>query len=178
MEAKKSILIIDDEKDILEVLSEFFESFEWGVVSASGGELALETLEEHANDISVIISDYRMPNLSGGAFLKEIRSRGFMNPTIFFSGACEKAEIIEILKLGAFDFLEKGFDYYSLLESADLAHQAWEMTLDQAHALADQGSMVAASPGVAKVISIAERRADGQDSVVEVPLIESKDDAA
>ena len=108
MKVRKIALIIDDELDLRELISEFLESFGWETFSARDGNEAVDLLEQHANEISVIITDFSMPKMNGLEFLREVRKRAFLNPVLFFSGYGKKEHVVEALRLGASDFLDKG----------------------------------------------------------------------
>lgn len=71
MSANRSILIVDDEEKVIDVLKKTFED-EYTVYSSLGGIDALDQLKRHS--IQVIITDERMPKMSGMQFLKEART--------------------------------------------------------------------------------------------------------
>jgi two-component system response regulator FlrC len=151
--AKKVALIIDDESEILEISKELFESSEWTVLTAKDGGDAVNMLENHADEISTVVSDFCMPKLNGLEFLKEIRKRGFLSPVVFFSGFGKKEDVVEAMRLGAFDFLDKGFDYYTLLESAEKAHNSWELLVKQARLLSNSDDQSEVSTEISKALS-------------------------
>ncbi len=135
MKTKKLVLIIDDEPELRELIAEFLESFGWETKAAANGLEAVNILESHSNEISVLLTDFSMPKMNGLEFLKETRKRAFLNPVVFFSGFGKEEHLGEAMRLGASDFLEKGFDYYSLLEAVDTAHEKWEKLLKNARLL-------------------------------------------
>lgn len=135
MKINKIALVVDDEPDLRELISEFLESFGWKVYTAEDGAQAVEVLEEHASEISVLVTDFSMPKMDGLEFLREMRKRSFLNPVLFFSGYGKKEHVVEAMRLGAFDFLDKGFDYFSLLDAVDRAHAGWETLLSNARLL-------------------------------------------
>jgi len=112
-----SILLVDDEKSILEITKIFLER-EGGinvdtVISAEEGFSRLES-----GDYDVIISDYDMPGMDGIFFLKELRARGDNTPFIMFTGRGRESVAIEALNSGATFYLQKGGDPMS--QFADL----------------------------------------------------------
>jgi response regulator RpfG family c-di-GMP phosphodiesterase len=68
--ARHTLLIVDDERDVLDSLRHLFHR-EYRVLTAEGGEPALEALA--TQDVHVILSDQRMPGLTGDALLGRVR---------------------------------------------------------------------------------------------------------
>ena len=67
-----NILVVDDQKDLVDILESLLNE-EYNVFSAMNGEDALAIMEE--NDIALVISDYRMPGMSGSKLLMEVKDR-------------------------------------------------------------------------------------------------------
>lgn len=119
MSKQKNLLILDDEKDIAEVISELAEDEFDNIFMASDGGHALEILKN--TKISVILSDISMPLMTGDVFLKKMRALGYTMPIVFLTGHGTKELAIAALKLGASDFLEKPFNKEHLLHSLNMA---------------------------------------------------------
>lgn len=78
VEFKVTILCVDDEQAILDALTRFFGSLGWRTVCATSGAMGFEVLEEaerNGLDINLVISDMRMPEMSGAEFLTCVRQR-------------------------------------------------------------------------------------------------------
>ncbi|MDD1695864.1 MAG: response regulator [Methanoregula sp.] len=104
-----SVLLIDDEPALLEVLKLFSErSREMSVHTAESATEALKLLPEKSFD--AIIVDYDMPELNGIEFLKILRAEGDTTPVIIFTGVGHERTAIEALNNGANFFLQKGED--------------------------------------------------------------------
>lgn len=69
------VLLVDDEKDILELFSEYLTSNGFNVQSFENPHEALKYFYQHINNCSVIITDYKMPQMSGIDFIKKIREK-------------------------------------------------------------------------------------------------------
>ncbi len=69
MNNKHSILIVDDNPNVLDVLKRILES-EYNVFACANGERALKIMEE--NDVALVIADHRMPGMKGAELLKEV----------------------------------------------------------------------------------------------------------
>jgi PAS domain S-box-containing protein len=104
-----SVLLIDDEPALLEVLKLFSErSREMSVHTTHSAAEALKLLPEKTFD--AIIVDYDMPELNGIEFLKILRSEGDTTPVIIFTGVGHERTAIEAINNGANFFLQKGDD--------------------------------------------------------------------
>jgi DNA-binding response OmpR family regulator len=104
-----SVLLIDDEPAILEVIKIMSErSREMSVETAQSAKEGLKILQDKSFD--AIIVDYDMPEITGIAFLKIIRSKGDTTPVIIYTAVGREHAAIEALNNGANFFLKKGED--------------------------------------------------------------------
>lgn len=108
MQVTQTLLLVDDEPDVLELLVCAAAPLGCIILTASDGAGALEIVAN--NDVDVIVSDISMPKLDGMGLLRELRGRGFRRPFIFATGAARHESTVEALRMGAFDFLEKPFE--------------------------------------------------------------------
>ena len=69
------ILLVDDEKDVLDLFSEYLTSNGYNTISFDNPVKALEYFYENTNNCSVVITDYRMPQMSGLDFINKIRKK-------------------------------------------------------------------------------------------------------
>lgn len=120
----KSLLIVDDEKDLAEVISTITAEHFEKIYLAYDGASAIEILKN--NEISLILCDILMPAMTGNTFLKNIRVLGYETPLVFLTGNSNKVLAIEALKLGAADFLEKPFEPDHLVRTLQLALEVEE----------------------------------------------------
>jgi DNA-binding NtrC family response regulator len=102
-QAKKKILIVDDEVDLVEILSEILEDYE--IFKAFDGQQGLQQLREKLPDL--VVSDVMMPKLNGLEMLRTLRAEGFKTPVIYITGFADTEKIREAWQLGATDFLDK-----------------------------------------------------------------------
>ena len=70
----KYILLVDDEKDILDLFTEYLTSNELKIISFQNSIEALNFLNGNINNCSLVITDYSMPQMSGLDFIKHIRN--------------------------------------------------------------------------------------------------------
>ena len=80
----KKILIVDDNPNMSSLLSEMLEVFDYESVRAGDGHEALDELE--SNEFSMVITDMRMPKMTGLELLKEVKSRFPKVPVVIISG--------------------------------------------------------------------------------------------
>lgn len=131
---KRSILIVDDEPDLVEVMR-YYLAFS-GIAAvfhmAGTGREALAVMQKERLD--VIISDIRMPELTGIEMLREMNRLEVFTPVIFVSGFGDKHIITEAWRLGAFDFLDKPIQPRRLLENVQIAFALGERFNRERHA--------------------------------------------
>ena len=105
---KKTILIVEDEFINREILKNILAD-EYLFLEAEDGKMALSLLKEHRDDISLVLLDLNLPELSGLDVLKEIEADPELNeiPVIVMTG--DKKEEVECLDIGASDFISKPY---------------------------------------------------------------------
>ncbi|MBE8565949.1 sigma-54-dependent transcriptional regulator [Vibrio sp. OPT20] len=119
MISEKHIVLIDDEIDVVEAVSEMLELEGFSVTTFTDPNLGLKSLK--ANSPSVVLCDVRMPQVDGLTLLSSIQHRAANVPVLLMSGHGDIPMAIEAMKLGAFDFLEKPLNASELVEKLDLA---------------------------------------------------------
>ena len=110
---RKTILAVDDDPHILEVLEVRLVSAGYDVVTATDGLEALEVLSKQP--VRLVISDIRMPGMSGTRLQEEMERRGLRLPIIFLTAHGSIPGAVEAIKHGAVDYLTKPFDGQELL---------------------------------------------------------------
>lgn len=108
----KRILIVDDEKDIRDLLSDQLSELKVEIVTAADGLEALELIR--TQKFNAILCDVTMPRMTGIELLKTIRKEGNHTPFVILTGYASNTAA-EALSLGAFDFLQKPWDEYGLM---------------------------------------------------------------
>jgi len=104
----EKILLVDDEKDFLEVMSERIEARGMEVTTAESAATALDQVESGGFD--AIILDLMMPGMDGLETLKAIKKKNPDLQVILLTGHATIEKGIEAMKLGAMDFIEKPAD--------------------------------------------------------------------
>ncbi len=115
----KTILIIDDEPDILDITSRFLKVEGYKTLTAPNGRIGLDLLEKDHENVWLILLDIMMPGLSGLAVLKKIKA----NPTyshikvLMFSVKSHESDIKKALELGATGYIVKPISGKNLIET-------------------------------------------------------------
>ena len=107
--AKPKILVLDDEKEIVDVFSMLMHQFHYNADFFVDGKTALDIIMKDPNRYQLIVSDIKMPKMDGIAFAKKIREIRPDLPIIFMTGYPSEEIKNEILKLNKVTFLEKPF---------------------------------------------------------------------
>ena len=102
------ILIVDDEKSILDLLSMVFKKEGYIIHTALSSQRAFEILDEQ--DIDLVITDIRMPGMSGLDLLTHIKENYSDIPVIMITAYGSTREAVKALKAGALDYITKPFD--------------------------------------------------------------------
>ncbi|MBW6509357.1 MAG: sigma-54 dependent transcriptional regulator [Desulfuromonadales bacterium] len=101
------ILIVDDEQSLREMLGVLLQREGYQVDAAQNGEAALEKIAGNSYDL--IVSDIRMPRLSGIDLLRRLREQDDETTTIMITAFSSTEEAVEAMKLGAYDYITKPF---------------------------------------------------------------------
>ena len=109
MTEQKSILIVDDENDILSSMQILLEGEGYFVLTAFSGEDALEKIGHH--HIDLVITDVRMPGMDGFKLIEEIKKRTPDTKIMVMTGHANVIDAKALsFRLGASDFLSKPFE--------------------------------------------------------------------
>jgi CheY-like chemotaxis protein len=116
----KSVLVVDDDRDLRYLLSVRLVSAGYMVYGAANGLEALEQMEK--NSVDVVLTDYRMPKMDGFEFLSVCRVKWPGTPVVVFSA--ERDDLAhEAVERGAFAWIRKGSEFTMLLELLAYASQ-------------------------------------------------------
>ena len=116
-----NLLVVDDEKDFVEMLSLRLKEVGEKVKVAYSGKECLEALIKA--DIDVVILDIKMPGMDGIETLREIKKRHSLIEVILLTGHGAVDTAVEGMKLGAFDYINKPADFEDLLSKLDGARK-------------------------------------------------------
>jgi len=127
--SKKHILIVDDEKHILIGLSIILKKAGYKISSANNGRQALNILNEFNNtseSIDLLLTDIEMPDMTGMELLEVISKHNISVPKLVISGYGDKEMIVELMKKGCDDYIDKPFESHELLDAISRIFQKIE----------------------------------------------------
>ncbi len=167
---KYSILLIDDEKSQRDILSGYLKKKGYTIFTAISGEDGIKIAKE--NLIDIILSDFKMPDMTGIEVLEEVKK---MNPEISFIiitafGTVENA--VKAMRLGADDYISKpvDLDELDILIDKIIGHKDLksenEMLKTQLQEKYRISAVISESPNMANVINIAVRVAESKATVL------------
>ncbi|HEY6399903.1 MAG TPA: sigma-54 dependent transcriptional regulator, partial [Blastocatellia bacterium] len=119
------ILIAEDDADLRDLLQDDLEDAGYETVVAIDGRAAMAHVERGRERIDLLITDMRMPGLSGDDLLSAMRTRRSEAPVIVITAFGSVEQAVEMVKAGAFQYLTKPFDTDDLLRAvADALDQS------------------------------------------------------
>lgn len=101
----QKILIIDDDRDMCLLLKRFLTRHGYEVIEAYTGKKALEILDE--TEPSLVMCDFRLEDMEGNALLAKIKERFPYMPVIIITGYSDIKIAVEVMKMGAYDYITK-----------------------------------------------------------------------
>ena len=107
MTQKPSVLVVDDESGILDTLRILLKNEGFEVMTAQGGKAGLEALRAQMPDI--VLTDIRMPNVTGLDILASVREQDPMTPVILMTAQASLQSAIGAVNAGAFYYIQKPF---------------------------------------------------------------------
>ena len=123
----KSILLVDDEKNILTSIGWVLEKNNFTVTTAANGGQAIDLLA--ANHYDLVITDLIMAKVDGIAVLQEAKAISPNIGVIILTGYGDVRSAVETLKLGADDYLQKPCDIEELLSKAKRSFEKQDMVV-------------------------------------------------
>jgi CheY-like chemotaxis protein len=125
--AQKTLLIVDDEANILSAVVRLLRREDYRVLTAGSATEAFDVLASH--DVQVIMSDHRMPAMTGAEFLGKVKTLYPDTVRMLFSGHVEVEALTDAVNRGAvYRFLLKPWDDETLRQSVREAFQYYWLT--------------------------------------------------
>ncbi len=163
-----NILIVDDEVNVRQLLSNILKNNGYNTFVAEHGEAALSILE--MENIDVVISDLKMPGISGITLLEEVKK---INPDIAFiiiTAFATTQTAIDALRNGASDYITKPFDINEILHSVEKVRkqsdQLDSLISDDENFFKDSFKTQSKSPLMKKVLDFAQQVAPSDSTVI------------
>ena len=162
-----TVLVIDDEKGIREVLKDILEDEGYRVRTAEDGIEGLELMKD--DRIDLVILDVWLPNMGGIDVLKEIKSRNSNAEVIIISGHANIDLAVKAVKLGAFDFIEKPLSLdrvTTLCKNALALEELKRENRRLRNRVINEDEMLGNSPEMAQVRSLIEQSAKSTSTIM------------
>lgn len=105
MNSNPNILLIDDEPDIIDILTFLLKREGFEVETAFSGKEGLQKIL--CKNVSAVVSDLSMPEMDGLTLLRHVRARKDYTPFIFLSGFAKSWDEHEMINLGAYELIVK-----------------------------------------------------------------------
>ena len=121
-----TVLIVDDEPNIIELSRMYFEKEGWRIVTANNGEQALREAATQHPDLMLL--DIMLPKLDGWEVCKRLRGEGNKTPIILLTARSDEIDKIVGLEIGADDYVTKPFNPREVVARAKalLRRQGWD----------------------------------------------------
>ena len=110
------LLIVDDEPELIEIVSARLAHLHFPIESAKNGKDAYDFIKKDQSIVAVL-SDFNMPEMNGLECLKKVRADGIEIPFVFLTGFANPSNLTGALQLGAIEVLEKPFKSQALEDS-------------------------------------------------------------
>jgi DNA-binding NtrC family response regulator len=123
MAVKESILLVDDDLEFRKAMKKTFEKSGYDITVAADGQEALGFLDKR--DFDLVITDLRMPNVNGIQLMEEIKKRRINVPVIFITAFGEVESYMDLMNMGAFDYINKPVKGQEILSVAKRALEAY-----------------------------------------------------
>ena len=165
-----TILIIDDEKNIREGLGAALEMEGYKIALASDGKAGLERLVK--GDIDLVITDLRMPEVSGEQVLAKVSAENPGVPVIVLTGHGSIDSAVDAMRNGAYDFLTKPLNLDQLVLIVKRALQGRELVLkhkelqEELNSRKSFESIIGKSAEMQKIFEIVRKAAGSKASVL------------
>ena len=128
---KETLLFVDDEENILDIASEYFEFKGFQVLTASNGEEALEILRDPAGSRpAIILLDLNMPRMNGLEFLRIARREGSVRgvPVVVLTTSRQDQDVVQGFELAVAGYMVKPVDYRKFVEVMKAIDLYWTLS--------------------------------------------------
>lgn len=165
-----TILIVDDERNIRDGLGEAFAMEGYLALKASDGQEAIQLLDEQYIDL--VITDLKMPKVSGMELLQHIKRRWQNIPVIIITAHGDISEAVSAMQFGALEFITKPLDLEHLLKLTKNALEIRELSIknqelrDEVLAQQRISSIIGKSAAMRRIFDLVRKVAPTKASVL------------
>jgi DNA-binding NtrC family response regulator len=170
MAESRSLLVVDDDSAMREMLASLFQDEGWQVSEAGNVDAALELVSE--NDHDVVVSDIRMPGRSGIELVGELRRLRPDTPVVLMTAFGSIDSAVEAMRAGACDYITKPFEPDIVQLTVEKAYERRSLeqenrrlrrAVDETGAL---GELIGESAAMHDVFALVRKVAHGRSSVL------------
>lgn len=166
----EKILVIDDEKSILDLLTVVFKKEGYRVKTSLSAKKALELIDKEK--FNLILSDIKLPELSGFEILKHVKEKNPDIPVVMITAYGNVKQAVEALKAGALDYVVKPFDVDELkiiiaqgLEKQRLKEENILLKMQLKKKYSDE-NIIGKSKKIREIYSMIEKIADTDSTIL------------
>ncbi len=125
----EKVLLVDDEIDFLEVMSQRMKARGLDITTAESAEQAISVIEKKSFD--AVVMDFQMPGMNGMEALKIIKKNKPEMQIILLTAYATIEKTVEVIKAGAMDLLEKPADIDALIDKIKKAKRNKELQIEK-----------------------------------------------
>jgi two-component system response regulator PilR (NtrC family) len=165
-----SVLVVDDEKSLRELLTIMLEKDGYDVTCSENGEKAIKQIEEREFDL--VITDFKMRQVNGINVLEAVKKEHPKTPVVMMTAYASAEIAVEAMKKGAYDYISKPFnveDFQLIVKNAMEMKKLSDENRHLKSALKDKyqyANIIGKSPAMQKVFSLVEKIADSNATVL------------
>lgn len=164
------LLIAEDDTDLRDLLLDDLEAAGYETAVAIDGRAALAHIERESERFDLLITDVRMPGLTGGELLAKMREKRPESPVVVITAFGSVEQAVDMVKAGAFQYLTKPFDTDELLLIIEKALEASALQREQARLRRELPSaptrIIGASPPMQELFKLMARAAPSASTIL------------
>jgi DNA-binding NtrC family response regulator len=166
----RSILVVDDDAAMREMLLSLLEEGGFAPTTAASADLALEAAQ--SSDFDAVLSDIRMPGRDGFELLGQLRELRPETPVILMTAFGSIDSAVDAMRAGAFDYITKPFKREAVLATLERALERRELEAEnrRLRRAVDQtasfGDLIGASPAMREIFALIKKISGSRSSVL------------
>jgi len=166
----RSVLVVDDDAAMREMLVSLLEEEGLGALSADGADAALDRVRD--DEFDAVISDIKMPGRDGIQLVGELREIRPETPVILMTAFCSIDSAVAAMRAGAFDYITKPFKREQVLVALERAFElrALEAENRRLRRAVDKttsfGDLIGTSPAMREIFAMIRKVADTRSSIL------------